>query len=255
MFVRDQGHGEPVLLLHGAPSNATALERLERALLERGLRVLRPDLPGYGDSPPVPSPRALDAVAEALLAELERRDVRRCFLVGYSFGAYRALQLALSGRLEVRALVSIAGFARFTPEEREAKRQTATLLRTLPDFESPQIRALLVQTMVSAAFAQAHPEALPGVAAWLDTTTPEVLAEEQDAAAECEDLLPRLTSLRCRITAICGTLDVAAPLPRSEELVAALRHAELVPFAGAGHALPVERPAELEVAVLAGLGL
>jgi pimeloyl-ACP methyl ester carboxylesterase len=47
-FVREQGSGEPVLLVHGVPVSSWLWRRMLPALANRGLRAVAPDLPGLG---------------------------------------------------------------------------------------------------------------------------------------------------------------------------------------------------------------
>jgi haloalkane dehalogenase len=47
-FVRDEGEGEPVLLVHGVPVSSWVWRNVLPALTGRGLRAIAPDLPGMG---------------------------------------------------------------------------------------------------------------------------------------------------------------------------------------------------------------
>jgi len=49
-FVREEGHGQPVVCVHGVPVSSWVWRGLLGALAERGLRGIAPDLPGLGMS-------------------------------------------------------------------------------------------------------------------------------------------------------------------------------------------------------------
>ena len=75
LHYEERGAGMPVVLLHGFPFDRTIWEAQLRGL-RAGARVLAPDLPGFGDSPPLPlgPPPTIEAYADAVLVWA---DVRR----------------------------------------------------------------------------------------------------------------------------------------------------------------------------------
>lgn len=239
MFLHDVGQGPAVLLLHGSPSAVAYFDPLVTAL-QGQRRVLIPELPGYGRSPPLEGPRLFEQTQERLEEALRARGIDRLAVVGFSLGSYRALRLALTGRLEVTHVVALGGMATVLPEHREAMRETAQLIARMPDFSAPAFRRQVALGFMAPDFADAHPEAVSQVEAWLDSTTPAWLATEIVASSEAEDLLPRLASLRAPLTARVGELDYATPPAYSEQLVAAVPGATLQRVPGCGHALLIE---------------
>ena len=88
--------------------------------LSDSFRVLVPHMPGYGRTPRLGG--ASDALAlgcRRLSDDLQELGVDDCAIIGISGGAYRGLWLALEGRMRVRTLISLAGFADL-PVERQA---------------------------------------------------------------------------------------------------------------------------------------
>ena len=87
--VRELGTGSPVVLVHGLPSNIGDWAGVPDALAARGHRVVVYDRVGYGWSsrPPVAGGAyTLDSNARELGALLERLDIARAALVGWSYG-------------------------------------------------------------------------------------------------------------------------------------------------------------------------
>ena len=109
LSLRDEGDGDPLVLLHGAGTSG-AIWRRATPLLARGdRRVVAPDLPGYGGSPAAGRGFALDAVADALAAGLDEEGVPAPYdLVGHSMGGGIAIVLAASRPELVRRLVLVA---------------------------------------------------------------------------------------------------------------------------------------------------
>jgi pimeloyl-ACP methyl ester carboxylesterase len=79
------------LLVHGAFRGAWSWDRVAAILRERGHEVVVPTLTGQGERAHLLSPlQNVDALAEDVLEELRRRDLREVTLVAHSFGGYPA---------------------------------------------------------------------------------------------------------------------------------------------------------------------
>lgn len=91
------GHGKDlvVVLIHGWPLNRSIWSVVAPRVAAAGFRVLAPDLPGFGDSPPIDFGRAtVEAYAEEVAKFIEPFKARTLAVAGHSFGGYVALALA-----------------------------------------------------------------------------------------------------------------------------------------------------------------
>jgi pimeloyl-ACP methyl ester carboxylesterase len=79
--------GRPVLALHGWPQHHWAYRDL-LADPPPGLRIIAPDLPGYGWSGPAPHKWAKEDIASDLLALLDALGLDRVLLVGHDWGGF-----------------------------------------------------------------------------------------------------------------------------------------------------------------------
>ena len=107
------GAGAPLVLLHGLGSSRRAWDPVIPALAAR-FDVIAVDLPGFGDSNPVPAqtkptPAALAAAVAGLLDEL---GVSAPHLAGNSLGGWVALELAATRPAASLTLLSPAGLWR-----------------------------------------------------------------------------------------------------------------------------------------------
>ena len=92
-----RGHGpDPVVvLIHGWPLNRSIWSEVTPRIAAAGFRVLAPDLPGFGDSPPVdPSGTTVESYSDHVSGFLAAFSRRRFAVAGHSFGGYVALALA-----------------------------------------------------------------------------------------------------------------------------------------------------------------
>jgi pimeloyl-ACP methyl ester carboxylesterase len=107
------GAGEPLVLLHGLGSSRHAWDPVVPALAEQ-FEVLAVDLPGFGDTPPLPAdvephPAALAAAVASWLDEL---GIAAPHIAGHSLGGWIALELAGIRPVATLSLVAPAGLWR-----------------------------------------------------------------------------------------------------------------------------------------------
>lgn len=86
--------GRPVVALHGWPQHHWEYRDL-LADPPAGLRIVAPDLPGYGWSGPAPHRWAKDDVATDVLALLDALGLDRVLLVAHDWGAYAGYRMVL----------------------------------------------------------------------------------------------------------------------------------------------------------------
>ena len=87
--VRDEGAGEPVLLIHGFPDDHTVWRKQIPALVAAGYRVIAPDTRGCGESQMARATRdyALPILVADLIGILDALGIGQVRLVGHDWGA------------------------------------------------------------------------------------------------------------------------------------------------------------------------
>jgi pimeloyl-ACP methyl ester carboxylesterase len=104
-----RGSGPPLVLIHGIGSQWQMWEPvLERVSRER--EVVAVDLPGFGDSAPLPGRPTVEALASAVGEFLDGLGIRDAHLAGNSLGGAVALAMARSGAARSACGLSPAGF-------------------------------------------------------------------------------------------------------------------------------------------------
>jgi pimeloyl-ACP methyl ester carboxylesterase len=104
----EHGTGHPLVLLHGAFTDASEFGATIPPLAER-FRVLTPERRGHGHTPDVAGPISYDLMAADTVAFLDELKTGPAHLVGHSDGANVALLVALSRPDLVGRLVLISG--------------------------------------------------------------------------------------------------------------------------------------------------
>ena len=87
-------HGRPVIALHGWPQHHWVYRDL-LANPPEGLRIIAPDLPGYGWSGPPPHRWAKDDVAADVLGLMDALGIDRTLLVGHDWGGFVGYRMLL----------------------------------------------------------------------------------------------------------------------------------------------------------------
>ena len=107
------GLGKPILFLHGWGSSSDSWSKVADEVSRAGFRVLIPDLPGFGKTPPPPQAWGVGEYA-AFVEEFARTlNIFPCILAGHSFGGQVAVTLA-SLRPERETLVKLLIGARYS---------------------------------------------------------------------------------------------------------------------------------------------
>jgi pimeloyl-ACP methyl ester carboxylesterase len=96
IFVREEGpsQGQVALLIHGWSSSWFALSPL-LPYVGRRYRSIAVDLPGYGNSPPLPTPVTISAYADLLADLIRQLSDGPAVLIGHSMGGMISVTMAL----------------------------------------------------------------------------------------------------------------------------------------------------------------
>jgi haloalkane dehalogenase len=118
-FVREEGEGDPVVLMHGIPVSSFLYRKVLPLLGTRGLRGIAFDLPGLGLAE---RPRDFDYTWTGLgrwtSAAIDALGIDRCHLVLHDIGGPIGMEWAARNRDRVRTLtvldtlLEVAGFRR-----------------------------------------------------------------------------------------------------------------------------------------------
>lgn len=130
LAVAEEGAGPPLLLVHGLPGSHRDLRHLSPHLAHR-FRVLRPDLPGFGDSPLRHRAQlSPEGRAEALSQLCDALRLERPLILGHSMGGVVALAAVARdpNRYAGLALISCPGLR---PHRVFARTPAPTLCRLL----------------------------------------------------------------------------------------------------------------------------
>jgi pimeloyl-ACP methyl ester carboxylesterase len=109
-YVRDEGSGTPVILLHGFPDTGDVWRKQVPALAQHGFRAIVPDMRGRGRSsrPEAVSDYRLSSIVRDVTGILDALRIERAHLVGHDWGAGVAWLVAALAPERVDRLVAIS---------------------------------------------------------------------------------------------------------------------------------------------------
>ncbi|MCC2976544.1 alpha/beta hydrolase [Sphingomonas sp. PL-96] len=111
--------GRPLVLLHQAIMSSDQFANVFAPLVERGLRPIAIDMPGFGASDPPAAPPTIADYATAVLPVLDSLGIDRAAVAGHHTGALVATELALAHPERITAVV-LAGPMIISDAERQS---------------------------------------------------------------------------------------------------------------------------------------
>jgi len=242
------GSGPAVLLIHGFPLNRQMWQPQLKALAAAGYRALAPDLPGFGESPPLEGTVSMRRYAEELVRLLDRLEIGEAMVGGMSMGGYVLLSLLEHFPSRVAAAGFIVTRAGADDEAGRAKR--SELAGTARSQGSAPVADLFAGLVFAPATPRLRPELVEEVRGWMLAASPEGAAGALEAMCERSDYTARLERFTHPALVIGALDDLAIPVDQSRQLAAGLPDAELVEIDEAGHMANLEQPEVFNRALL-----
>lgn len=235
-----EGHGTPVVLIHGFPLSRAAWAPQVEALRSR-YRVIAPDLRGFGDSDAAgEGTNGMSQYAMDLAALLDHLNVGQVILAGHSMGGYIALAFAREslGRLLGLMLVGTRPGAD-TPEASHNRR---TMAERVKQEGVGVVVESMAPKMISAHSQKAHPDLMERVREIMSRASVAGVVQALHAMAERDDSTMLLPTLKVPTLVLAGEADSLIPAEESRKMAAVIPDAQLILVPHAGHVSSLEAP-------------
>ncbi|MFJ6608713.1 alpha/beta fold hydrolase [Streptomyces sp. NPDC091289] len=246
------GDGEPVVLVNGTGATRTAWRAHQTpALVAAGYRVIAPDNRGIPPNALPPGGITLDTMAADLAALIEHLSLPPCRVVGFSLGASIVGELLLTRPELVSQAVLMAGRARLDTFGSAVSGAAADLHDS--GAAVPASHRAVFQALC---YLSPHTLRDPGaVRDWLDIFTYAGGATGPGVRAQYEvmrgiDQLPRYATLDVPLLCIGFADDVMIPAAATREIADTVPGARYTEIERCGHYGHLERPAEVNAAML-----
>ena len=239
MSFREFGEGDPVVLLHAFPLDSRMFEPQAQALA--GLkRFITPDYPGFGRSPRAPAQPDVRYYAEGVRGLLDRLELERVVLGGFSMGGYVAFECLRLFPERVSGL--ILANTRAEPDSEDTKENRREMARRVAEEGVGVLIELQMKRLLSPNTLKNNERVVEKVRAMILESNPNGVVAALGAMRERPDSAPLLGKIEVPTLVIGGEEDgISSPevMGAMAEQIPNSRHVNLP---GAGHLANLEAP-------------
>ena len=242
----EAGRGTPLVLIHGLADDHRAWRRALPDLMLRH-RVILYDLRGHGETTLGEADGTLRQLGEDLVALLDGLDIEQPDVAGFSLGGTIAMRIAIDHPHRVNRLVLVATSSRVGRSAADWYRERAAMV----ERRDLQLRDTLDRDTADV-YAQSSGELDEGLLIRRQSTgDPRGYANAcaAMAALNAAPLDPELDRISSPTLIVASDLDQHCPPKAAAIIAAGVSGSRLEIIAGAGHAIPVEKPRELAVLI------
>jgi pimeloyl-ACP methyl ester carboxylesterase len=244
----DAGRGAPLVFLHAFPLDRTMWQP-QFAGLAGAARLIAPDLPGFGESPPAPF--TVEGVADVVAEFLAALDIPKAVICGLSMGGYIAL--AVARRHPDRLAGLILADTRAGVDDSTARANRTTSIAVANEKGTAALFVGMLPRVLSEHTHAAHPEVVERVKAMAARQPTASVTAALAALRDRPDGNPGLKAIAVPALVMVGEFDIVTPPLSAANLSAQIRDSTLVYIPGAGHLTNLENPDAFNAAVRAVL--
>ncbi|MDQ2883114.1 MAG: alpha/beta hydrolase [Actinomycetota bacterium] len=246
------GVGPPLVLLHGAGHRRQAWLPV-RERLAKHREVISVDLPGFGESPPLPDYLRydLDTAVIVLKEFFTSLGLDRPHVAGNSMGGLLSLVLAQQGMVASATALSPAGL--WSPMGRRVSLSMVRQVQRTARYMPPKLAIWLSRTAAGRTIMCGILFGRP------DLLEPQVLLEDMQAMIDAVGFRPTLAAgdkiifagqiPDVPVTIAWGSRDLLMRRPRGESVIRLIPHVRLLRLPGCGH-VPMNDNPELVAHVM-----
>ena len=216
------GEGKPFLILHGWGSCSDKWQRVGDLLAQKGLKVIIPDLPGFGQSEKPKNAWDIDDYCDFVGEFVRALGLEKFSLLGHSFGGALAVKFSLKFPEKIDKL-SLVGAA--VIRKKTFKNQLLKFISRFFKIRNSFLRKLFYRKS--------------------DYLSVQGTMKEVYLKVIKEDLSDILSEVQVSTLIIWGEKDNITPLSDAYKINNKIKNSQLEIISGVGHNLHLEAPEEL----------
>jgi len=253
IYYRDEGEGQPLLLIHGHTLDGRVFDSAVPGLVEHGFRVIRPDLRGHGLSERPTKGYHWSHHAQDMTAVLQHAGIQSAVIAGFSLGGGIALEMAITVPETADALALLSPVLPDRPFEERFMNNLREVARTARKegirkaMEGPWLMSPLFETSFR------NPAVLEEARLIImDFPGAEYLAEARDKVERTWKIPDRLGEITAPTVVAVGEDEMEGFKNFARETASGIPDGQLKEIPSAGHLWPMEHP-DLLVRILIDL--
>ena len=238
----DSGSGTPILFLHSFGHNKNLWFPQLTHFLDKGFRVLAPDMPGHGDSSYDPARHGVDQMAQCYIELLDRLGIKKTILVGISMGGYIALRM-WARRPDLIAAMVLSN----TKAEKDSEEIVARRRAQIENIHTKGLEYFVTTTApkrLSPVTLERRPWVLDTIKLLNLTVPAEVNAATLEAMVQKEDDTKVLPTIDVPVLITSGSDDTFIPKSSPGNLHKGIKGSRFHEIAASGHVSSLEAPTE-----------
>lgn len=236
----------PLLLVHGYPLDHTLWVAQTSALADT-VRVIAPDLRGFGGSQLPPGKVTMDTYADDIKALMDALGIEKAIIGGLSMGGY--ITFAFYRRYPERVRGLILADTRPQPDSaqgRQGRDASAALAR---DKGAGAIAEQMLPKMLTPKTIETRPEVASAVRDLMARQGVEGIVAALEAMRDRPDSTPTLAKITVPTLVVVGAEDTLTTPQDAEAMRAGIHDARLAAIPQAAHLSNYEQPEEFSRAV------
>lgn len=247
LVAHEQGdaNAPAVVMTHSILCSSRMWQAQGDLLADRGLRVLRIDARGHGESECADRPATMDDLGADTLAVMDALGIAQAHYVGLSLGGMSGFGLGIRHADRIASLVLCDCRADAPPPVAAPWDERIAIARR--DASCQALAAPTIERWFGAGFVQAHPSLAREFTAIAATTSVAGFVRCAEAIQKLDDLADAHRITR-PTTLVVGENDGVLP-EAMRELQARIPRAVLVRITDAGHLPPIDQPAAFDTAL------
>lgn len=237
----DEGSGPVIVLLHGHAYDRSMWNEQIPGLVERGWRVIAPDLRGFGESAVTPGIVYTEEFSDDLEALLEAVEVDQAVILGFSMAGQIAMEFTAGHRQRIRALVLCDTVPQAEDLQGRRRRNVAAdgiISEGMEAYAEKVLGVMLSETTISQ-----RPVVAETVRSMIATAPADGATAAMRGRAARADFTEHLRTVDLPSLVIIGS-DDAFDGGAGQRMAELLPQGRLVSIEGAGHTPPMEAPEE-----------
>jgi len=238
-FIRVEGTGAPLLLIHGVGLDHTMWDLVASSLAGHR-RIVRYDMMGHGRTPDLPGDRSIEDFVSELLHVVQSQDLDQPEVVGISLGGMVALATSIRNQGRFGKLVLLN-----TVFDRSAN-QIEELKERLAITETDGMNAvakMAVDRWFKPAWQAEHPERVLAIRERLQSTDLSAYLKAYNLFIEGDPLMPEgAQRIQEPVLAMTGEFDLGSTVEMSTALAGAVQNGQVRILNKLHHLPPIEAP-------------
>lgn len=239
LYYEEAGEGAPLLLLHGFPLSGS-IWREQIKSLSKQMRVIAPDLRGFGKSSPPDIPYSMDLYADDAIMLLDHLGIEKAGVCGMSMGGYVLLNML--ERYPERVSRACFMVTKGGGDDTAGKGRRTALAREVLASGVQVAADTFSRVLFAPGTFAAKPDVVVAVHAIMMEASPAGAAGALIAMRKRPDYSRKLGRFGQPSLVIGAEEDMAIPSEESRKLADGLKNAELHIIPDAGHMVMLEQP-------------